>query len=44
MGTCGSMGDWRAAWKLCIRALIDDSLARSVGRSSFSVSGAILPK
>ena len=35
------VGDWRAAWKLCMRALVDDSVVLSVARSSASLYGAI---
>ena len=36
------VGDWRAAWKLCMRAFVDDIVARSVARLSASLDGAIL--
>ena len=38
----GGVGDWRAAWKLCMRALVDDNVVRSVVRLSASLDGAIL--
>lgn len=37
------VGDWRAAWKLCMRALVDDSVFRSGARLSASLDGAIPP-
>ena len=40
----GVVGDWRAAWKLCMRALVDDRFARSVARLSASLDGAILSR
>ena len=44
MAEGGGVGDWRAAWKLCMRALVDDSVFRSVARFSDSLDGAILSK
>ncbi len=41
MAEGGGVGDWRAAWKLCMRALVDDSVVRSVIRLS-SLDGAII--
>lgn len=42
MAEGGGVGDWRAAWKLCMRALVDDSVFRSVVKLSASLNGAIL--
>ncbi len=42
MAEGGGVGDWRAAWKLCMRALVDDSVVRSAARLSASLDGAIL--
>lgn len=43
MAEDGGVGDWRAAWKLCMRALVDESVALSVARLSASLDGAITP-
>ena len=40
----GGVGDWRAVWKLCMSALVDDNVVRSVARWSDSLDGAILSK
>ena len=42
MAEDGGVGDWRAAWKLCMRALVDDSAVRSAARLSVSLDGAII--
>ena len=44
MAVDGGVGDWRAVWKLCMRALVDDNVIRSVARLSVSLDGAILSK